>query len=310
MKQAVGIDVAKDTFMAADNAQIRKFPNSEAGVREFLSWVEPTRDTAIGLEATGVYHLTLCLTLVSYGYQPILINPTVVKRYTPLSVRPTKTDRVDAVAIRDAVAAGAGYPFVDTEETVALHALIATRSGLCATRQALKGRMHAHQKRQEAVGIPLPDYHRPVLKAVDEQIAAIEAQLASYAPDTQALLRSIPGIGKTTAAVLVSVVGDISRFPTHDQFVAFVGIDPTVHESGTSVSGRRSITKRGNTTLRHMLYQCAFVAVRNDTEFAHYYTKKKREGKHHKAIIIALERKLCARIYAVWTRGTPFVKAA
>lgn len=306
----MGIDVAKDTFVAADaHDRTRTFPNTEAGVRECISWSGIAPHTTIGLEATGVYHTSLCLILSSYGYRVVVINPLVVKRYAGLSVRKTKTDRKDAQVIRQATVAGEGYPFVDTPETVALRALVAERRGLVETKQTLKGRLHTHRVRQNAAGMPLPDTISPVLRSVQEQITAVEKQLSTYAPDTQKLLRTIPGIGPVAAATLVAMVGDISRFPNRDTLVAFVGIDPRVHDSGTSIHGKRYITKRGNKTLRHVLHQCAFVAAQRDPVFTRYYRKKKAEGKHHMAIIIALERKLCARIFAVWTRGTPFVKA-
>jgi len=304
----IGIDVAKDTFVAADmHDRTRTFPNTEAGIRKCISWSGAPPATTVGLEAMGVYHTSLCLTLQSYGYQPVIINPLVVKRYAELSVRKTKTDAKDAQVIRRATSSGEGYPFVDTPETIALRALIAERRGLVATKQTLKGRLHAHVLRQNAVGMPLADTISPVLWSVHEQIKGIDTQLSAYASDTQALLRSIPGVGLVAAATLVALVGDISRFPNRDALVAFVCIDPRVHDSGTSVHGKRYINKRGNKTLRHILYQCAFVAVRYDAEFARYYRKKKAEGKHHVAIITALERKLCARIFAVWKRGTPFV---
>lgn len=46
------------------------------------------------------------------------------------------------------------------------------------------------------------------------------------------LLCSIPGVGEATATTLLAEIGDIKRFPSSKQLVAFAGIDPSVFESG------------------------------------------------------------------------------
>jgi transposase len=81
-----------------------------------------------------------------------------------------------------------------------------------------------------------------------------------------------------------------------------------VKQSGVSIHGKGRITKRGNVILRHMLYQAAFIARRHDAELGAYYKKKRSEGMHHTAALCAVERKLIHRIFAVWKRGTPYVK--
>jgi len=74
----------------------------------------------------------------------------------------------------------------------------------------------------------------------------------------------IPGIGALSAAALAAYVGDINRFSSPEKLVAYVGayvgIDCRVHESGASIHGKGYITKRGNTYLRHILFNAAFIA--------------------------------------------------
>ncbi|KKO53457.1 IS110 family transposase [Paenibacillus sp. DMB20] len=46
------------------------------------------------------------------------------------------------------------------------------------------------------------------------------------------LLRTIPGVGPLTAAIIIAEIGDIKRFPSAKQLAAFAGLDSAVHESG------------------------------------------------------------------------------
>jgi transposase len=67
-------------------------------------------------------------------------------------------------------------------------------------------------------------YARPL---ISKEIKAVDKRTGGLAADLQTLLRSIPGIGATTAALLVAYVGDIRRFDVPEKPVAYVGIDPS-----------------------------------------------------------------------------------
>ncbi len=204
------------------------------------------------------------------------------------------------------VAMGYGYPFADTDEVLALKALVVEREGLVAMRRDTKARMEAHHAKQEAVSLVLHDSFSAILTTLRTEIHAIEKLFASYDPETQKLLRSIPGIGITTAATLVAYVGDISRFSSPEKLTAYIGLDCRVHESGTSIKGKGYISKRGNGYLRHILFNAAFIARQKNPELKAYFMKKTGEGKHYFSALCAVERKLIHLIYGVWRRGTPF----
>ncbi len=69
------------------------------------------------------------------------------------------------------------------------------------------------------------------------------------------LLESIPGIGATTAALLLAEVGDISHFDNARQVAAFAGLVPRIRESGSSVRSRARLSKVGSSRLRKSLYE-------------------------------------------------------
>jgi transposase len=58
----------------------------------------------------------------------------------------------------------------------------------------------------------------------------LKAQITKYAKLSYAfpLLLSIPGVGKLTAASIIGEIGNIYRFPTTKQLVAYAGLDPSI----------------------------------------------------------------------------------
>jgi len=307
----IGIDMSKDTFHACfDDGNVEVFKNTYEGVTSFekrsKQQEHKKKETAIGIEATGVYHHLFCLAVTKNGWTVMIINPLLVSQMIRDGLRMVKNDKKDAHIIRDAVMQGKGYKWTDTSEILALKALVSERADLVEMKGDLRRRMHAHTIREEAVGIPLYDSYTGTVLSLVKEIKAIEKQMKVMVPETQKLLQTIPGIGVTASALLVAFVGDIKRFDHPDKLVAYIGIDPRVKQSGTSIHGKGPITKRGNALLRHVLYQSAFIARRHNLVFGRYYAKKKGEGKHHTSALCAVERKLIHTIWAVWKRGTPF----
>ncbi len=313
--QSIGIDMAKETFHAAfDDRTVMKFENTPAGIEEFMTTLEdddfPITDTRIGVEATGVYHLLFAVTLTENSWDVVVINPLESHRMITQGLRTVKTDRLDALKIRTMTGMGKGYLFTDTKDVLALKALVVERQALVEMRKMTKQRMDVHRLKEAATGFAFYDSFTTVLEALSEEIKHIERSMRGYETETetQELLRSIPGVGSTTAAILVAFIGDIHRFATPEKLVAYIGLDCRVYQSGTSVHGKGYISKRGNGYLRHILFNAAFVARRNNPDLKRYHEQKMREGKHYFSALCAVERKLVHLIYAVWKRGTPFVR--
>lgn len=303
----IGIDVSKDTFHAAfDDVRVEVFKNTEAGILKFITRLSNPLDTLIGCESTGVYNLLLCEILRSRGWDIKVINPMITHRMIDTSLRHVKTDKHDALAIRKTLLTGAGYTYTDTPEILALKALVQEREALCRMKAETKQRIHAHKIRSEAANLEFHDTFGGTIKLLTYEMKEIEKKLSEYVPHTQQLLRSIPGIGTVTAAALVAYIGDIKKFPSAEKLTAYIGLDPRVHQSGTSIYGKGYISKKGNRYLRYMLYNATFIARQKNTDLKRYFEKKKSEGMHYTKALCATERKLVHLIWAVWTRGTPF----
>lgn len=312
--QFVGIDMSKADFHASfdDSGKTEVFANVPDGYRAFESRLSKkgfTKEgTTVGTEATGTYHLPLAAFLLCAGWRIVVINPLITSKLAKAKVRSAKTDRIDAGVVRRAALEGHGYPFLETPEAMMMKSLAAQRAAIVAARGGMRRRIAARTLRDRASGLPAHGAYEAVVASMSREITRIDGKLARMSLPEQQLLRSIPGIGPASSSAIVATITDIRRFDHPKKLVAYLGLDCRVHESGASVRGKGFLTKKGDGLLRHALFMAAFIAARRNPELKAYYAKKSAEGMHHTAILCAVERKLVHIIWAVWTRGTPFVK--
>lgn len=146
-----------------------------------------------------------------------------------------------------------------------------------------------------------------LINTYQKEIETIKYKLVFLAKKTKYFesINSIFGIGEFTTSILIAELGDINRFNNIKELTAFCGLDPTIKQSGRSINIHGPISKSGNKYLRKILFVSCLNIVRlspkchieNDIEI--YYRKKRNEGKHHYAAIIACTTKLLRKILAL-----------
>jgi len=315
MKYHIGIDISKRDFhVCFDEGEIiEKFGTTETGIDSFLSALRKknmtTGRTLIGMEATGSYHLPVAYQCTQAGYTVNVINPLITKRQNQTTLRRVKTDSADAKLVRQCVKNGAGYPFCETAETIKVKTLVRQRARFSMLRHRSRLKDEEVVNRERYLNVKITALDKDLYDFLDERIKTLDAELRTYESSTQKLLQSIPGVGPQTAVTCLSEVGDIRRFPDGQKLTAWVGLDPRVHQSGTSINGKGYITKRGNKLLRTRLFNAASVAVLHENMFQKFFLQKRSEGKAYRVALCAVMRKMVHVIHAVWTRGTPFINS-
>jgi len=141
---------------------------------------------------------------------------------------------------------------------------------------------------------------------LDEFNKTIEQFVDEHHNNDIDLLTSIGGVGKPSAVSFLTELGDINNFATHKQLTAFIGTDPTIYQSGTSVNIKGSISKRGNSHLRRTLWHMARAASVWNITLKAYYNKKREEGKTFKQSVIAVANKLIRIIFSMLKNKTKF----
>lgn len=146
------------------------------------------------------------------------------------------------------------------------------------------------------------------LAGFENQVKVVDtalAELVESLPDTY--LTTIPGVGSTAAAILLGEIGDIRRFESAEQLIAYAGIDPSVHQSGQFLGSRAHMSKRGSPHLRRILWLAATMARIKDPELNAFYQKKRAEGKSYGTAMGAVCRKLLVRIFVILREKRPYV---
>lgn len=230
----------------------------------------------------------------------------------------TDIQGVSARAMLSALAAG------NTDaEALAELARGRLRNKIPELEQALTGRVEAHHRFLLSQQLEHIDF-------LDEQVteiaAEIERQLGTLsqprdsagaeggeaaAPDAGSpppwpaavsLLDTIPGINPAAAQIILAEIGiDMAQFPTEGHLSRWAGVAPGNNESGGKrYSGR---TTKGNRTLKSILVQCAYAAIRTKDSFfkARYQRLVARRGK--KRAIMAIAHSLLKAIWHMLSTG-------
>ncbi|MES2971379.1 MAG: transposase [Patescibacteria group bacterium] len=129
-------------------------------------------------------------------------------------------------------------------------------------------------------------------------------------PDQLSYLTSIPGIGLILGTRILAELGDITRFHSPKQVVAYAGLDPRVKQSGTTLNRNTKLTKRGSPDLRRALFLASNLARRWNPDLMAYYQKKRAEGRSFTVANIATSRKLIDRIFVILTEQRMYQKRA
>jgi len=167
---------------------------------------------------------------------------------------------------------------------------------------------------QTSVGLSSPAFETilqskiRVLERLQEELEDMSRQLVQLCrdqiPDSLRILNSIRGLNDITSAHFLAETYKRS-FSTPQKLIAYAGLDPTIYESG-QWKGRGHISKRGNKSLRRILFIMAVCVIRVNPIFQEVYMKKRTEGKRYKQAVLVVVHKLLRVIHALLRHQVPF----
>jgi transposase len=313
-QRVLGIDVAKEILdiVLSDGIHMNhsQFQNTQKGYELLEMWLQKQRanDIHVCLEATGQYGDGVAEYLYLRGFTVSVVNPARIKHYGNSKLRRNKTDKADAQLIAEYCLSQ--KPVVWSPPPASfkdLQALVRHLEDLQVTRQQEVNRL--------ASGIHTTiviDSLRALLAFLDEQIKqtkkAIQDHIEQYEElrRMRALLVTIPGIGKLTAAKLLGEIRNILDFQNARQLAAYAGLTPRNFLSGTSVHKKSRLSKTGNANLRHILYMPAIVAKSHNPIIRIFCDRLSQSGLKPMEVIGAAMRKLLHLVYGILKSGHPF----
>lgn len=314
MKIAIGIDVSKgklDIALRLSNGKFRNkvVKNDLSGFKQLSAWISRQKVEFlphICMEATGVYWEDLADYLHRKGHPVSVVNPMQIKSYASSMLIRTKTDAVDSRVIAEFCAERNPALWTPPPPAVRrLKALIARREALVSMISQENNRLHVANETVKSSILSVIQHLETQLREIDTLIR----QTIDDDPDLKGkknLLESVPGLGKVTIPILLSVLAGSHDFKTARQVAAFLGLDPRHHESGTSVKFKQRISKIGHKSLRKALYMPAMVVLYKTEWGCRFKERLTASGKAPKVIIIAMMRKLVHVAFGILKNQMPF----
>ncbi len=286
------------------------FANARHGFEQLVAWLvsHQVGSFHVCLEATGSYGEALALHLHEAGYRVSVVNPAAVKAFAASRLTRTKTDKVDAELIARFCLAQQPEAWQPPLPQVRhLQALVRRLESLVEMRVAEENRLSSGIS-IDAVSYSLEEHIAYLIKEIKQTELMIRGHIDNH-PDLKEqsdLLDSIPGIGQTTAALLLAEIVNIKQYKSARQVAAYAGLVPRERRSGTSVRGRAQLSKIGNARLRKALYFPAMTALRCSSFFQQWASGMRERGKCKMAVIGAAMRKLIHLAFGVLKTGKPF----
>ena len=275
-------------------------------------------EVLICAEYTGRYIYPLTIACQELDLFLWLDDPTRIKN--SMGLTRGKNDAIDATRIAE-------YAFRYSDKAVRYaiqDATLVSMKNLLSDREFLltdKKRYQAQlsdQKRYMAPGDFKQKNSRwkKVIKSINEQIAAIDAEIEALIAADPVLIRqkellvSIDGVGDRIAINMIAITGGFTRFQNARQFCSFAGLTPYKYDSGTSVRSKAKISKRSNQTMKALLHMSAVNVVykMRGGEYKEYFERKTKEGKHVMCVLNVIRAKLVHRMFSVIRRETEYTK--
>lgn len=305
----VGIDVAKknlDIHLRPSGVSFT-LSRDAAGLDELIARLLPRQPVLIVLEATGGYENVVLASLAGAGLPVLAVNPRQIRDFARACGRLAKTDRLDAAVI--ALFAERIRPELRPQPDAATLAL----GELAARRRQIVEMISAENRRLQQAST------KRVQRNINTHIAWLQEELSSINADldtdirqstawsnTEALLISVPGVGKAVAQTIIADLPEIGSLDRRE-IAALVGVAPFNHDSGAH-RGSRSI-RGGRAAVRAKLFMAAWVAAQHNPVIRPFYERLIAAGKQRKVALVACMRKLLTILNAIIRDQKPWKPA-
>lgn len=299
----IGIDVSKDELVIArsDSNTVEALSNNVAAIRR---WLHALPDGCqFALEATGTYHRAVAQLAFSQGHRVYLLDGFRLNRYRDSIGTRAKTDQTDArLILRYLSNEGDNLkPWTPPPQAYdRIHALLHRRATIVQARVALN---------QSLRDIPESKH---LAKQLNRQLKQLEGRIEKHLEsccreagwwDQVSRCKKIEGIGTFNAMALTTMF-QRGRFKNSDAFIAFLGLDVRVRDSGKK-TGARKLTKKGDPELRRLLHNAA-MSARRTKRWASTYERYRARGLGTIQVLVILARKLARIAFALLRNGTTY----
>jgi len=288
----IGIDVSKDSFdLSVDGTNHAKhWEYTSQSLKKCVKELKKLEPELIVIEATGGYEMQLVIALQQSELPVAVVNPRRVRDFAKALGRFAKTDKVDALIIaRFASTLKPPASKFITENSLKIKAFVARRSQLIKIRTAEMNRQKQCTEQFIVKSLTAS------IKRLTKEIEAVNKELENciYTDpemrENAEIIESTPGIGKVTAAMLISELPELGTL-TRRQIASLTGVAPMAKDSGT-FKGKR-MTGGGRCSVRTQMYMPTLVAIQYNKPIRDFYERLLKAGKTKMTAIVACMRKI------------------
>ena len=300
----VGVDVSKATLDIAieDLPGSVQIANTGSAIRHWLKQLPAA--CRVGVESTGSYHQTLIRQVIAAGHTAYLLNTRDLSHYARAVGRRAKTDKLDAQLIARYLAREHEHlhPYqLPTELQAELTALVQRRHTAVVTQTMLRQSFTALTPKPRSLANAMRSLDK-LIAELDQRMQALVAQDPHLAP-IASHLDTIVGFGALLSNTMAAALTR-RPFKHADAFIAYLGYDPRVRDSG-QYKGRRHLSKRGPAELRRLLYMAAMSASKTKL-WKPFYERYRARGLSSTATLVILARKLARIAFSIVKHSIPF----
>lgn len=306
-KPIVGVDVAKLELVIyhAERDVLETILNNKTAIKKWLK-AQPS-SAAIGIEATNIYHVLFADLAYEAGCTVYMIGGYELSHYRKgVNVR-AKTDALDARLLARYLK-NEGQELRPWSPPFSLYRKLIS---LFRRRASLV---------QARTGLVMSWANEPLLKtAFNTQVRSMQRlEVLTEKTIKDLLVRSgldgdlkrcmkVEGIGFLTAARMIATF-ERGEFKDSDAFIAFLGLDPRVSQSGQK-DGRRKLSKRGDGEARRLLFNAAMSGSRT-AAWKPFYEAQRASGLCPTQAFVSLARKLARVVFALLKNKTEYQSRA
>ena len=280
-----------------------------------------SKDDVVVVEATGNAS-SVAAVIAPHVKKVVIANPKQVRIIAHAKI---KTDTIDASVLAQLYASGfLPEVWIPDEPTQALRRQVTRRNQIVRQRSRLKNIiqsiLHSHlipscphadlcgaSGRTWLFHQVLPEDERLAIERhlrefdrLGEDLKVIERDLARSALGDEAVM--------VVALAIVAAIGDVGRFEQSQKLVSYLGLNPSVRQSGPGPAYHGRITKQGRGHARGMLVEAAWAAARAPGPLRAFFLRvRARRGQHVAAVATA--RKIAVLIWHLLSKDESYVWA-
>jgi len=295
----IGIDIGKETFYVSQVGieGVLIYGNQKEGFEQFVDrFKEKQANSLIVLETTGGYELGLTHHLQAKGFFVHRANTRKVKNFIRSLGNLGKSDAIDAQGL--ALYGKERHEQLNLYEAPLnneLLKLLHRREDLNGMLVQEKNRLKAPEQKE------LIDSFKTMIEAIEGELRGIQdrinklIQASEEYTEKQAVLETVPGIGKVISVQLMILMPELGRL-NRREIASLAGVAPHPNESGKK-KGYRYV-RGGRCDVKKALFMAAMTAARRKSQLGEYYQKLIAAGKKKMVALVALMRKILVIVNA------------